>query len=256
MGSIVLLAWPKASPDVLRARDHIASMTTIPVKVLTARDLHSSATVDSLYTALTRTARGRAPIFIRKLLFPWTYPGGTDKLLVLDSDIVLRRDPSPLFRLSVPGAALVEEQSSHYANKYQGVAFNGGVQLLNLRALREDPCYLRELWNVARFGRVGWHGDQTVYSMIREKCPHLFAILPCGWNRQTGSFMQDVVTRTVTNWSRVACDDCHLLHLNTARLKGYAQNLRTDCAPERLPPMPNISRYVVRSCCARRLSRR
>lgn len=87
------------------------------------------------------------------------------------------------FGSAVLGVA--NEQSRLYGSHGEGK--NGGVQLLHLEAMRNTAEYDQVLDKVAsgRDGRrIGYLGDQTLYSFLSVDYPHLFYRLPCEWNRQ------------------------------------------------------------------------
>ena len=85
---------------------------------------------------------------------------------------------------------LANEQSDFFreANGYEG--FNGGVQLLDLAAMRSSHRLTSLLDHVGHgvYGsKLGHHGDQTIYTHMRAIAPELFYQLGCEWNRQVAA---------------------------------------------------------------------
>ena len=143
-----------------------------------------------LYDGMKRLSHGPGPQYLYKpLLHHLSGLHDVERLILLDTDIVMVRDVRDLFaEFGSFGTAVLgvgNEQSNLYGKGGEGK--NGGVQLLDLKAMRAEPQYDAVLDYVAsgRDGRrIGYLGDQTLYSFLAPDYPHLFYRLPCEWNRQ------------------------------------------------------------------------
>ena len=141
------------------------------------------------------------------LLKPYLYallPAAVEAVLVLDVDLRVLSgsgggSASPLRDVAGAGAlaalrrsgavlALARELQPTYTRIGMAQGFNGGVQLLDLRAQRASAAYTGFL---AAFSFAALHarfrhnldlGDQTLYSVLNETLPALVGELPCGWN--------------------------------------------------------------------------
>lgn len=70
--------------------------------------------------------------------------------------------------------------------------------------------------------RVGYHGDQSVYTHMRGLSPHLFHRLGCEWNRQLGSWLLSSpdIFAGFRNRSLHTCEArCGIMHFNHRQLK-------------------------------------
>ena len=165
------------------------------------------------------------------------------KLIVLDLDVVLvagarLHDLWAEFHSFGPRAVLglVPEQGPTYARRglaKNQSAFNGGVQLHHLRRMRGDPMassFHESLTHCAAGGCVGWDrvepslGDQTLYTDLCNREPHLCQVVSCGWNRQMSTKFYSV-PGFATGWH--ACSSrCRLLHFNQPLLETLAPLLQ------------------------------
>lgn len=190
-------------------------------------------------------------MYLFKPLLPWILPETVRRLIVLDCDAVPLRDIRELFgEFSKFCGALVgvgREQSLLYQRSLGLTGYNGGVQLLDLAAMRTSERYRvaleraaagtdgrRKTWNQA-----GYLGDQTFYSLLAADQPGTVHTLPCEWNRQLGSDFTtsnrhaDSPSATLspnaprpgfTNDSVHSCRKrCALLHANLGPLKCIAR---------------------------------
>jgi hypothetical protein len=124
-----------------------------------------------------------------------------------------------------------------------GVGYNGGVQLLDLSAMRSSAPYAAALdaYAAARWSKpasrgappmkdngIGWLGDQTLYSWMSVNSTgyrSFFHELPCGWNRQIGTHMAG----WPHFWREHACrSPCRLLHGNYVAHKPFMEALKAD----------------------------
>ncbi|XP_061428841.1 xyloside xylosyltransferase 1 [Lethenteron reissneri] len=75
--------------------------------------------------------------------------------------------------------------------------FNSGVLLLDLVRMRNSAKYTEALTPSAvkdlatRFSFRGHLGDQDFFTVLGAAEPHLFHVLPCGWNRQLCTWWRD-----------------------------------------------------------------
>lgn len=152
---------------------------------------------------------------------------------------------------------LAREQGPTYARHGRHVGVNGGVQLHHLlrmrpsagtstdRAAREyahgDATYDATVRRCAAGGCAGWDaiepslGDQTLYTRLCMREPHLCHVLPCGWNRQLSTKYYSHATFQ-SDWHSCA-SSCELLHFNQPLLEGIVPELQlqdalvscTDC---------------------------
>jgi len=81
--------------------------------------------------------------------------------------------------------SVANEQSRLYGSNGEGK--NGGVQLFDLDKMRASVKYasLLDYHATGKDGRrIGFLGDQTLYSFLFSTNPDVFYTLPCEWNRQ------------------------------------------------------------------------
>lgn len=181
-----------------------------------------------LYDGMRRLSHGPGPQYLYKPLLHHVMPSDVTRLILLDTDIVMVRDVRELyaefdsFHTAVLGVG--NEQSNLYGKHGEGK--NGGVQLLHLRAMREVAQYDAILDRVAsgKDGRrIGYLGDQTLYSYLATDYPQLFYRLPCEWNRQI-SMHFGFKNETVHECPR----RCGLLHANYGPFKCVARMMQAS----------------------------
>ena len=179
-----------------------------------------------LYDGMRRISHGPGPQYLYKPLLHWVMPREVEKLILLDTDVVMVRDVRELHaEFSRFGTAVLgvgNEQSNLYGKGGEGK--NGGVQLLDLAAMRREPFYDAVLDRVASGTdgrRIGYLGDQTLYSYIAMDYPFLMHRLPCEWNRQI-SMHFGFHNATVHSCPR----RCGILHANFGPFKCVARLLQ------------------------------
>ena len=181
-----------------------------------------------LYDGMRRISHGPGPQYLYKPLLHYVMPADVTRLILLDTDIVMVRDVRDLFaefgRFGSAVLGVGNEQSNLYGKGGEGK--NGGVQLLDLKAMRTEPQYDALLDYVAtgKDGRrIGYLGDQTLYSFLAPDFPHLFYRLPCEWNRQI-SMHFGFSNATVHSCPR----RCGILHANYGPFKCVARLLQAS----------------------------
>ena len=105
------------------------------------------------------------------------------------------------------------------------------MQLLHLGQMREaDGAYTRELRRCATgaCGDIGYLGDQTLYSLMKERTPALFHTLPCGWNRQLSVHY---FHHKKFKESHECRSSCGLVHGNQPAFKGMMPQMQTEGRP-------------------------
>jgi len=240
------------SPSMLRlSLSRRSSWHGMPLNRLT---LHSvaqlPASVIDLHRRLSSSATGPGPIYLWKPIFHRVLPEDISKVIILDTDVFLFTDIQRLwnhFRNFGSGEMLgiAQEQCPSYqeVRALGGVGYNGGVQLLDLFAMRSSADYNAaiETYAAARWGKrasagappmkdggIGWLGDQTLYSWMSVNSTghrRFFHDLPCGWNRQIGTHMSS----WPRFWRTHACHmPCRLLHGNFVEHKGFMEELKAD----------------------------
>lgn len=182
-----------------------------------------------VHDGLRRLATHAGPTYLFKPLLHWLLPRDMHRLLLLDIDVAIVRDLRPLWaqferfdQRAVLG--IVREQSLLYQIGSGGAleGLNGGVQLMDLDAMRASREYNEELAFFAsgRGGQIGYMGDQTLYAFMAARRPHLFHRLGCEWNRQLGTDL----TNGYANGTTQACAGrCGILHTNHPHLKCLAR---------------------------------
>ena len=148
-------------------------------------------------------------------------PRDVRRLILLDTDVVMLRDVRELYaefeRFGTAAVSVANEQSRLYG-KMEGK--NGGVQLLDLAAMRASAKYngILDFVGTGRDGRrIGYLGDQTLYTFLANDHPDLFYKLPCEWNRQISAHFG------FSNASVHACPRrCGILHANFQPFKCVA----------------------------------
>ena len=123
------------------------------------------------------------------------FPVEVERIVVLDSDLRLLADIRGLYdeehvlmRKKGQVLGLAYELQPEYLRygPYQG--FNGGVQLMDLAAMRESEAY-NHFINTITWDATTWPGnevaviaDQSLFSLLNITLPGLVATLPCQWN--------------------------------------------------------------------------
>lgn len=171
------------------------------------------------------------------------------KLIVLDLDVALVGGAKihglwSQFDAFGPHEVLgvVPEQGPTYGKSTIG--YNGGVQLHHLERMRASglasaaatsSTFGETLRGYASGSYAGWDrtepnlGDQTLYTHLCHKEPHLCHSLPCGWNRQMSTRYYSAHDFT-SKWH--ACPSrCKLLHFNQPLLEGIVPVLQTANRP-------------------------
>jgi hypothetical protein len=124
-----------------------------------------------LYDNLRRLSHGPGPQYLYKPLLAWVMPLDVRKLIVLDTDVAVLRDIQSLWaEFNLFGDALiglVNEQNNLYQKEsnWKAIGKNGGIQLLDLEAMRTSVAYASALDLVASGQpglRIGYLGDQTL----------------------------------------------------------------------------------------------
>ena len=180
-----------------------------------------------LYDGMRRISHGPGPQYLYKPLLHRVLPD-VERLILLDTDVVMVRDVRELYaEFDNFGTAVLgvgNEQSNLYGKG--GAGKNGGVQLLNLAAMRREPLYDAVLDRVAsgKDGRrIGYLGDQTLYSYIAMDYPFLMHRLPCEWNRQISMHFG------FKNATVHSCPQrCGILHANFGPFKCVAKLLQAS----------------------------
>jgi hypothetical protein len=165
-----------------------------------------------------------------KPLLHWLLQPSLHRLILLDQDTIVLRDPAALwahftyFDRALVGAAREQSQlyelgsSGHLRN-----GMNGGVQLLRLDAMRASIDFNRgiDFFASGHGGRVGALGDQTFYTLLANRHPSLFYKLPCEWNRQLA------MESGWNNETIHACPQrCGVLHFNDPHFKCLGRKLQ------------------------------
>lgn len=120
------------SREVVR---HVQNYTRMPVHAVTSADLRYTQPMRSLYHHLRTQASGPGKIYVHKILFAWTLGHLARRLVVLDSDIVIRSRIDSLAEISVSGIGLALEQASWYRSIMNGRAFNGECRYIRSTGL-------------------------------------------------------------------------------------------------------------------------
>jgi hypothetical protein len=166
------------------------------------------------------TSRGK--IYMIKLLLHRVL-GGVERAIVLDTDTFLTRDILALWRefdhFENHVVGLVREFQP--VNNYWGIAgggFNGGVQLLDLRAMRERPDFGDVMsqveagtFKLERVRAVNL-GDQDFWSDLAARTPDFVYALPCEWNYQLCTWWfkpgagLEILENTEGKWTACYCE--------------------------------------------------
>jgi hypothetical protein len=222
-----------------------------------------------LHEGLRRLATGPGRMYLVKPLLHLILPATIRKLVLIDTDIVIVRPVAGLWaQFERFGSGAVVGMSYDFHERFPPksnmsfVTRNGGVQLLNLKAMRASAEYNRLLDHHAsgravrsaaracgrgaggvraqtparnsrchvrssQGRRIGYLGDQTLYSFIASAKPHLVHRLGCEWNRQL-----NLVKNGLESPRKLLCaGGCSAVHANFAPLKCVAHMLNgaPDC---------------------------
>lgn len=195
-----------------------------------------SATVaQCLFAGLSRLCHGPGANYVWKPVMHLLLPESIDRLLLLDTDVVIVRPLSELwseFSQFNPTAVIGigPEQSTLYerASGWKMKGKNGGVQLLHLARMRASSRYNAELdWYASGMAgvKLGYLGDQTLYTHLAYEAPELFHQVGCEWNRQLSSHFG------FANASVHTCErPCGLMHANDGRYKCIAWQMQREGA--------------------------
>ena len=235
---IVLFTTLTIGPKILNAYRHIVANSNLETHIVSFNSTllgsnQSICLLNKLQSVVVNSKTAKGKQYVQKLMLPWiSLPYIRDsRLLVLDNDLVLRRRPEDMLdslQLGHAAVGLVREQGFLMSKHLNTTAFNGGVQLLDLPRMRNSLEYVDELENIANnqrdFKGLSRFGDQTIYSLIAKRYPHLFKRLGCQWNRQVGSWLYDA--GSYGRFKKMPCDDCVILHINDPGIKSriYKEN--------------------------------
>jgi hypothetical protein len=242
-----------------RVQFHAILKNPVNVPGFRITPLRLSGSASCLHQGLSNHSWGHGPDFLVKPLLHFVVPHDVKRLILLDCDTVPVRDVRELweeFKLFC-GAVIgvVREQSMLYQRSMHLVGYNGGVQLLDLQAMRASALYSEALdkaansfhWRRHGWHKGGWLGDQTLYSFYAADYPSLIRTLPCEWNRQLGSDFYvrnrhadgylpgtpgvnpDHYSFGFTNATVHTCPRrCGVLHANLAQLKCIARLMHAN----------------------------
>lgn len=248
--------------EARRTQDSVAAGSTLLPRART--QTHSvdalPAWATGLHANMSKRASGPGAIPCWKLFAAYLPAlSSIDRLIFLDSDLLLMEDPAPLW------AHFDDFAPSHLlglAMNHDGITgFNSGVLLMQLDRMRTDQQWARLLHRgvaalVARppAVRLGWLADQTFLSMMGgwqfEKnrlfdfraaplVEHVW-ILPCGWNRQ--------LSVHASNWPNfwptwaTCTEPCRFAHFSGVFFKNLYATLEAE-------------RNLTRASCSRVLDR-
>mgnify|MGYP002630897299 CR=1 FL=1 len=197
----LLTKFNPSTAELIRARRHLLHLNIVKIWLPPMmRCIHRELAAQSPLSHSSTTT------YLLKPFVPWMVPH-LPAMLLLDSDIVIVRDVSPLWallrahpfrsfadspranrssRISLPIIGLARENSVYYQHRL-GLARkggNGGVQLLDLEGMRKSSTYVKALHGFASgtralFARRGHDGnfslpfidnlgDQTLYTFMRN----------------------------------------------------------------------------------------
>ena len=188
--------------------------------------LQLSPLAQCLYDGLRALSHHPGTEYLYKPLLHYVMPLHLRRVILLDTDVIMLRDVTELHRnFGLFGEAVVglaAEQDEMYLTSTGGLVrgVNGGVQLLDLEAMRSNPEYdaaLDEIASASDGVAIGRNGDQTLYTMIMYIRPSLVKVLPCEFNRQLFSPEIYFVQHLSANLSQ-------LLHKNSS--DGHNQTAR------------------------------
>ena len=128
----------------------------------------------------TRPHEHLSPVTYARLLLPELLPDTVEKVLYLDSDVIICDDIGPLWDVDIAGVTLAAVRDrtpeSRFASSLRGIrshrelglapelpAFNSGVLLLNLKRWRETQVACRAFAYLRSLGRdVGWYEQEAL----------------------------------------------------------------------------------------------
>ncbi len=225
-----------------RVRFHALLRYPVRIPGFRVHSLSLPPAAKCLYDGMARLAHGPGPQYLYKPLLHWVMPKDVRKLILLDTDVIVVRDIARLYaQFGAFGTAVVaiaNEQSLLYqrGSNWKMEGKNGGVQLLDLQRMRRSSSYARALDRVASGEdgrRIGYLGDQTLYTFLAADYPRLFHTLPCEWNRQLSMHFG------FRNVSVHACPRrCGIAHANYGPFKCVAKLLQRD------PSCTNWARFA------------
>ena len=163
---------------------------------------------------IKKRARGPGVYYVIKLMIPWLLPQ-VKHAVVLDFDLWIKQPISSItdeFK-KFSSTNIIGVSSDIMSDKlYNELSFgvNGGVQLMNLDRMRTG-FYEKILRNYS--GKVGYLGDQTVYSYLYYSYPWLFYKMSCKFNRQLNTHFK-------IDPKKYEClDGCVIVHGNQPNFK-------------------------------------
>lgn len=180
-------------------------------------------------TSLSATLRSFDTVSLEsyyRLLLPSVLPGDVDKVLYLDSDLVVVRDVTPLWDLDVSSTSLIAvpelAPAARLVSSPDGIAlyrelglppdlkfFNSGVMLINLRKWREEHVALRAyIYLEAAADYLRWHDQEALNAVLAGDWRELD---PC-WNVTMHLFRRGADTAQRRDLLREAC----IVHYNSA----------------------------------------
>jgi hypothetical protein len=195
----------------------------------------SATLAQCLFEGLRRLCHGPGANYVWKPLIHLLLPPSVDRLLLLDTDVIIIRPLSQLlaaFHDFGPEAVvgIGPEQSNLYerTSDWRMKGRNGGVQLLHLERMRASSKYNAQL---DRYGsgqagnKLGYLGDQTLYTFLAYESPELFHSVGCEWNRQLSTHF-GFGNASVHTCAR----PCGLMHANDGRYKCIAWRMQAEGA--------------------------
>ena len=142
-----------------------------------------------------------------RLLLPLILPEGIDRVLYLDSDIVVRGDIAPLYNADIEDVAVgaVTDMSEGNIAMFNRLRyserlgyFNAGVLLVNLRYWREHNILQECLDFALNYSeRIKFHDQDILNYVLRERKRRL----PLTYNFQDG-FMYNIATISLEKYER------------------------------------------------------
>ncbi|KAL1499730.1 hypothetical protein AB1Y20_012417 [Prymnesium parvum] len=235
--------------DLHSLADHVRASSSVPLCLHLVADsaekaslaqrwrmqFHSLAAMPrealALHRAFANLTHGPGAVYMWKPLLHLLLP--MRRLLLLDSDVAAARDfaAAAAARFEAFGAAVVglaaEQAPFYYLNGYpQTGGLNGGVQLLDLEAMRRSREYNAELHRFAagQRGEIGFLGDQNFYTSLRALRPELVHTLDCGWNRQLSTHLWGAMP----SWVYECDSPCSLVHGNHPTFKAAIAMLHRE----------------------------
>jgi hypothetical protein len=200
-----------------RVRFHALLSYPQAIRGMRVHSLHLPPRARCIHRNLVRLSHGPGPQYLYKPLLHWVLPQDVERLIVLDTDVVMIRGIEELWaEFDHFGGAMLgvaKEQSNLYrcvswvqtggmwaghchawrpsvthrslpAHRRGAIGANGGVQLLHLGRMRSSVRYAVGLDHYAAGldGRwIGYLGDQTLYSFMGSSHPDLFYQLVRAW---------------------------------------------------------------------------